>query len=74
MEVHYLEWSDLFGQQSTQYSKRPKETSTVSVIDDQSSYVAKDYAPFTQTLKTSAGATITREIPGRSLRGLIEYF
>ena len=68
MKVHYLEWTDKFGDQSVIYETWPKETSTVSVMNDQSSYVGKDYPTMTETI----GGT-TRQVPGSILRGYMDY-
>ena len=77
MEVHYLEWTDYFGAKSWRYSSaknRPRENAVVSVMNDQSSYAAKDLAPLTQTLTTSTGGSTTREIPGETIKGMIGFF
>lgn len=62
MLVHYLEWSSTQVSTSSTYNPMPSETSTVNVVNDQSSYAPNEWPDLTETI----GST-TRIIPGSFL-------
>jgi len=64
MLVHYLEWSDSSNSYDPSYLDWPLTSSTVTVLDDQSSYVAGEWPEVTVPLDSST----TQIVPGSFLK------
>lgn len=67
MLVHYLEWSTNQVDSSSTNPKYPAESSSVNVMNDQSSYAPNEWPELTETI----GST-TRPIPGSFLDAYIK--
>jgi len=64
MLVHYLEWSASAISNDPVYTSWPLTSSTVTVLDDQSSYAAGEWSELTVPLDSST----TQIVPGSFLK------
>jgi len=64
MIVHYLEWSSFWISSDTTYTSWPLTSSTVTVLDDQSSYAAEEWPEVTVPLDSSTNQIV----PGSFLK------